>query len=361
MSRPAICLNMIVKNESHIVHEVIDAVAPYIDYWVIVDTGSDDGTQDVIRSLMAERGIPGELHERPWVDFGHNRTEALQLAQGHADYIWVMDADDTIEGTLYLNDLTADCYEMRVFCVNTYWRPQLFKNGVAWRYIGVLHEYAFCDDPHTSDRLEGDYRILGRHLGARSRDPLTYQQDCEVLMAAVQENPDDANSVFYLAQSYEDLGDPVNARIWWERHTYMGDWDQMTYYSKLKLADTMDRLGEPWPDVMDAYLQAWEYRPIRADALLAIAVHYRTAGQYELGYLFAARAAEIPLPHNDIFFVFSEVYQWRAADEQAVCASWTGRQAEALAIWERLLTVDGIPDADRQRMLENRNLMATRV
>lgn len=352
---------MIVKNEAHIVREVLEAVAPYVDYWVIVDTGSDDGTQEYIRQKMADLGIPGELHERPWRDFGHNRSEALQLAQGHADYIWVMDADDTIEGTLDLRDLTADCYEMRVFCVTTYWRPQLFKNSVAWRYIGVLHEYAFCDDPHTSARLEGDYQILGRHLGARSRDPMTYQRDCDVLLGAVQNNPDDANSAFYLAQSYDDIGDHANARFWWERHTHMGDWDQMTYYSKLKLAEMMDKLGEPWPDVMDAYLQAWEYRPTRADALLAIAIHYRVLGRYEMGYLFASRAASIPHPDADIFFVFSDIYQWRAADEQAVCASWTGRQAEALAIWERLLTVEGIPEDQRNRMLENRNFMASQL
>ena len=84
---------MIVRNEAHIVAEVLDAVAPYISSWVVVDTGSDDGTQDVICDHMARLGIPGELHERPWRDFGHNRTEALTLAQGHGDYIWVIDAD----------------------------------------------------------------------------------------------------------------------------------------------------------------------------------------------------------------------------------------------------------------------------
>ena len=57
---------MIVRNEAHSVREVLDAVAPYITSWVIVDTGSEDGTQDVIRGHMAGLGIPGELHERPW-------------------------------------------------------------------------------------------------------------------------------------------------------------------------------------------------------------------------------------------------------------------------------------------------------
>jgi glycosyltransferase involved in cell wall biosynthesis len=81
-ARPAICLNMIVRNEAHIVREVLDAVAPYISAWVIVDTGSDDGTQDLIRAHMSGHGIPGELHERPWRDFGHNRSEALTWPRG---------------------------------------------------------------------------------------------------------------------------------------------------------------------------------------------------------------------------------------------------------------------------------------
>ena len=43
----SVCLTMIVRNEAHIVGEVLDATAPYIDYWVVVDTGSTDGTQDL--------------------------------------------------------------------------------------------------------------------------------------------------------------------------------------------------------------------------------------------------------------------------------------------------------------------------
>src|ERR1700754_1620258 len=134
IARPAICLNMIVRNEAHIVDEVLDSVAPYISSWVIVDTGSDDGTQNVIRNHMAALDIPGELEERPWRNFGHNRSEALALAQGHGDYIWVIDADDIVEGTLDFGQLSADVYELRYGPDVTYWRRQLFRDGVRWRY-----------------------------------------------------------------------------------------------------------------------------------------------------------------------------------------------------------------------------------
>src|SRR5215472_9696406 len=90
-----LCLNMIVENEAAVIARCLASVRPIIDYWVIVDTGSTDGTQDAIRTLMADR--PGELYERPWRDFAHNRSEALALAQPHGEYVLWIDADDVLE------------------------------------------------------------------------------------------------------------------------------------------------------------------------------------------------------------------------------------------------------------------------
>ena len=47
-----ICLNMIVKDEAHIITETLNNISKYIDYWVISDTGSTDGTQDLIKNFF---------------------------------------------------------------------------------------------------------------------------------------------------------------------------------------------------------------------------------------------------------------------------------------------------------------------
>lgn len=355
-ARPKICLNMIVKNEAHIVHEVLDSVAPYITYWVVVDTGSDDGTQDAIRNHMAGLGIPGEMHERPWRDFGTNRSEALDLARGHGDYIWVMDADDLLTGSPDFSGLRADVYSLRYGPGTTYWRRQLFRDGLRWHYVGVLHEYADCHDPFTEERLNGDYLIESRRLGGRNLNPQKYLHDAEVLLADVQRNPDNPRSVFYLAQSYFDANDMVEARRWYARRAEMAGFDEEVYFSLNRVAECMARMDEPWPNVQDAYLRAWEYRPQRAEPLYHIAVHYRTDGRYQLGYLFAERAAQIPPPVHDLLFLNSELYAWRALDEQAVCASWIGKQPETFDICRRLLARDDIPDDDRARISANRDI-----
>ena len=52
-------LTMIVKDETHVILECLESVYKYIDYWVIIDTGSTDGTQDMITNFFKEKNIPG--------------------------------------------------------------------------------------------------------------------------------------------------------------------------------------------------------------------------------------------------------------------------------------------------------------
>ncbi|MDP7738492.1 glycosyltransferase [Mycobacterium paragordonae] len=356
-ARAAICLNMIVRNEAHIVCEALDSVAPYISSWVIVDTGSNDGSQELIRNHMAGLGIPGELHERPWLNFGHNRTEAMTLAQGHGDYILVMDADDILEGEPHFNSLNADIYFMLITEGSiVYWRPQLFRDGLRVRYVGVVHETVAWDDPYVEERLVGPYHIESRRLGSRNLDPDRYALDRDLLLEVVEQNPQDARSIYFLAQSYFCLGDFVQAHKWYERRANMGGSDEDTYVAMIRVADSMVELGEPWPVVQDAYLRAWEYRPTRAEPLWAIARHYREENRYELGYEFAQLAAEIPFPDQDLSLVNGDVYTWRATDEQAVCASWIGKQSEAFILCRGMLTLPDLPEEDRQRIAGNRDV-----
>src|SRR5512146_2184990 len=90
-----ICLSMIVKNEAAVIERCLRSVKPHVHAWAIADTGSNDGTQDIIRRFMAD--VPGELIERPWMDFATNRNEALELAGKFGDYALIIDADEVLE------------------------------------------------------------------------------------------------------------------------------------------------------------------------------------------------------------------------------------------------------------------------
>ena len=61
-----VTLCAIVKNESHIIKEMLESMIPYIDRYDITDTGSDDGTPELIKEFMKEKGIPGEVYLSDW-------------------------------------------------------------------------------------------------------------------------------------------------------------------------------------------------------------------------------------------------------------------------------------------------------
>ena len=100
-----LCLNMIVKDEEHVIEETLKCMTKYIDYYVIVDTGSTDNTKSVIKNYFDSVNIKGEIHDVPWKNFGYNRTKALELCRGKAEYCWVIDADDIIVGNLVLPEV----------------------------------------------------------------------------------------------------------------------------------------------------------------------------------------------------------------------------------------------------------------
>jgi hypothetical protein len=136
----------------------------------------------------------------------------------------------------------------------------------------------------------------------------------------------------------------------------IGGPDEDIFLAMLRVAQSMEMLGAPWLDAQDAYLRAWEFRPTRAEPLYGIARHYRAEKRYRLGYLFAERAAAIPLPENDMIVPDPDLYSWRAAFQQAVCATGIGKQAEAFTLSRRLLARPDIPDDDRQGIAGLRDL-----
>ena len=52
MKQTKICLNAMVANESNTILRMLESCYQYIDYWVIQDNGSVDGTQKIIRDFF---------------------------------------------------------------------------------------------------------------------------------------------------------------------------------------------------------------------------------------------------------------------------------------------------------------------
>lgn len=353
---------MIVKNESHIIHECLESIYKYIDYWVVSDTGSTDGTQDIIKKFFAEKGIPGELHQDEWKNFGYNRTLALRHCDDKVDYAWMIDADDKVEGTfVFPESPTADGYVVRMGREEfSWWRTQIFKTDAKWEYKGVLHEYpASIKEQPVLTKIEGKYNINARTLGARNVGITViekYKKDAELLETALVDEPDNTRYQFYLAQSYFDSQQWQKALDAYARRAAMGGWAEEVYYSLYRVAICRAMMDRPWPEIQASFLDAYNYRPIRAEPLVHISQVLRT--KYEqpaAAFVFARIAAEIPYPQNEILFVPDILYKFSALDELGATAHAAGRPELGYLACKKLLEEGRVPKEHIERVENNYN------
>ncbi len=337
-----ICLNMIVKNESRVIERCLNTVKPLIDTWVIVDTGSTDGTQEIIQKAL--KTIPGALYERAWVNFEHNRNEALDLAKGKADYILIIDADEQLlfQKDFKLPPLTLDSYTIITeHSGSKYQRRQLIKSALPWRWVGVLHETLECPQAHTFATLQGIENLYGFD-GCRSQDPKKFEKDAALLEEALKKEPANTRYLFYLAQSYKDARNYPKAIDYYKKRAAMGGWQEEVYTSLYQIAQLQEWMQEPLHIVSSSYIKAYQAAPAHAEPLYRLALLYRLSENYLLGYLVSKYALTISPPKGALF-VEMWVYDHALLLEHSLCAYYLGKYKEAKQATDRLLLKPDLP------------------
>jgi len=119
----------------------------------------------------------------------------------------------------------------------------------------------------------------------------------------------------------------------------VGDWRQLYL-----LAESRQRAGAPWAEVLEIYLRAYEARPDRAEPLYRIGVSYRMQAAYQLAYLFLERATRLPRPAaDDESLPGRSIYDYALPSEYALCCLRAGRHEQAVKAYNLLLHGGRIP------------------
>lgn len=362
-AKETVCLNMIVKNESRVITRCLDSVMPIIDYWVIVDTGSNDGTQDIIKKHL--KNIPGKLYERPWKNFGENRTEAFELAKGKADYILFMDADDILEfdhNKAELPPLKSDLYAMwRGTKEFSYLKPQLAKGNLPWKWIGVTHEYLHCDRLYTKETLL-NVRYMSGDGGASSYDPEKFLKNVRLLTEGLKQDPHNSRYVFYLAESYRDSGDKAKALEFFQKRVDMGGWEEEVFWSKLQIGHMLKGLGLPSNIVIESYKTAHEFRPHRSEPTYYLCELYMKEGRYQDAYQCLKTRNSISKPFKkDSLFNEDWIENYGLRFQLSICAYYVGHFQESVDECDQLLANEKLPQHLRQQVEKNREFPLTKL
>ena len=357
MDRPTICLSMIVKNEEKDIKRCLESVIPFIDYWVISDTGSTDNTKKIIQELMDKHGVPGELHDHEWVDFSTNRNYSLELARPHADFIWFMDADDNFvplgsDPFSYLSKEYKLIHMTYVFTESntSFTRACILNSKEDMRFHGVLHEVVANADGST---VPAEDRVLINefgHIVARasplkrhSTERQKYLADARILEEALDKNPGDTRSMFYLGQSYQLAGsftDAMKAYALRAQFPGQGFLDEV-FLSKYEIAKMKIALKFPSEECVDACISAWEEDPSRLEPLTLAMNYLYQRGRY--GYALALGMVGVGTvsPSSQAAKFEFDVYDYKFPDIFALCRFRCGDREEAISSLEKLINLYG--------------------
>lgn len=301
-----VCLNMIVKNEGVIIERSLRSLVPAIDCYVICDTGSTDRTPELIRNFMDRHGIPGVIPTFTFHNFAQARNQALQAAREsnlEFDYLLLADADMAlvVEDLDFRNHLTDPMYTVRQESGLSYYNTRLIQRDLAAEYVGVTHEYVSANARQS--RLE-TIHFIDHANGANRADK--FERDIRLLSDDLIRDPNNPRSLFYLAQSYKDLGDHDRAIEFYRKRIDAGGWDQEVWYARYMVAICYLRKGDE-ANFVTASFEAYNGRPSRAEPLLQLAAHFRQKGLNDAAAAICELGMIIP-PTSDTLFVEPDAY-----------------------------------------------------
>jgi glycosyltransferase involved in cell wall biosynthesis len=366
---PKLILNTIVKDESHCILTMLKSAIQISDAIVIADTGSTDGTQEMIRKFGEENNIPTYVVERPFDDFEKSRNFGMEKAREIVKelgwnpndcWTWWCDADETIivdskfDKKQFVNDL---------YMINTYigqmkyTRNTFARVSKPFRFYGPIHEFIVCDDQNITSGLATDIHVDVKMIGASWQGdiPTKYKNHAFVLEKYIDANRQDPRWIFYTAQSYHDSASiPDNKeeneerlrralKYYKERVNRTDGYAEEIYYSQFRIGTIMRAIEEPWNLTHQELLKAYNMDPMRGESIKIIIDYYLQMNEWNMAYLYSKFGkanfhGKNPYPQR-LLFVDEALYIWKFAEAHAAACFYTGRMDEAKASFTEIMQI----------------------
>jgi glycosyltransferase involved in cell wall biosynthesis len=359
MKKPyRLAISQIVKDEAHVIERMLNSIKSIIDCAVFVDTGSTDGTQDVIKKWGEKNNIPVFVYERPFDNFENSRNYAMQMVKDKSQYAFWLDADETIEvsPTFDKNKLDKDLYMFNTY-INAmkYTRNECWNTDKNFKWYGPVHEFIISDDQNiTSGLMDGIVVRVQMDGGSwKGNIPDKYKKHSMILEDYIDNKDRNARWVFYTAQSYHDSASIPDNKVeneerlrrsmkyYKERISRFDGYEEERFYSQFRVGTISKILEEPWYKTHQELLKAYAMDPLRAEPIKVICDHYLNNGEWHLAYLYTKFAMENfngknPYPTR-LLFVDESLYIWRFLEIHSAACFYTNRLDEGRDTYNKLL------------------------
>lgn len=251
---------LIVKNEISRIELCLQSLRPYVAQLVVVDTGSTDGTYEIVKKYADVHEVFTECNDSDgrMADFAMARNRSYS----HANQPWALwiDGDDVLDNSHLLADIIekhqgkASAAPFSIMLPYEYshdeqgnptlvhYRERLMTPPSAFEWKSPVHEVACCKTHHNSVQID-DMKVV--HYRDRSNKVKEPSRNLRILKAHYEKVGDsDIRGLYYLATEYGNNGDIDNAIEYHLRYQKVAWWDDEKFYSAVKLVDHYVAKGE---------------------------------------------------------------------------------------------------------------------
>lgn len=320
---------IMVRNEATTIEPTLERFVQHgITKYLVLDTGSTDRTVDVAKEFFTKHKITNAvIKQEPFVNFAVSRNRTLELAEQafpnttffvFPDAEWFAEnVDELIAYCKKWEHDTLPAYLIRLSTsVHDFFVPRVLRSSAHARFKGAVHE--FLDIESSAKLPDAIHFVVSPSREGQAKTEARYHRDLKLLLDEHKNDPTNARTLFYLAQTYSCLDDYQNAYKYYKLCSQYDSDKEQKFQALLRLGVLTQELGkknpqEPlyqWKQALSYFLQAFSLMPHRAEPLTLIAQYYHDANNMLLCFIFARHAAELPVPKNDIGLVLYHLYNF---------------------------------------------------
>lgn len=301
-------LCVMVKNGGDEFVRMLETNLPFIDRWTILDTGSTDNTVENVSRIMSCK--PGNLHQEPFVNFGVSRNRCLELAGTSCTYNIMLDDTYHLKENIrdflqYIRgDQYADSFSLYITQNDiAYASNRIFKSKRDLKYKYSIHE-VIQEEDNVNVIIPKDRAYIYDEPSDKFviRTANRKQQDIEMLLQEINQNPDDPRPYYYMAQTYTGMNNPTDAYQWFIRrieHPKNG-FQQEKFEACLEAGRIAQfTLGKDPDEYLKWYELACQVDNERPDALYFIGHYYLTLGNdLKKAFTYLKRGFQLGYPEH---------------------------------------------------------------
>jgi hypothetical protein len=363
-----IALLMMVKNENKRIKVSLNSVIGHVDCLIIHDTGSEDNTIDIIKNHCEEHKINLYLCQGEFVDFSVSRNVSLDYADtiDNVNYLILLDTNDELRGGDNLRKFAEEYKDKKStgFLVSQEWwsgkcdkyfNLRFVKSREGWRYRGSVHEWMKNTKYKNEEDAPPIHRILENIVLFQDRTQddnksgKRFNRDKVLLLADHKNDPTDARTLFYLAQTCSCLNHLEDSLFYYKLRLELEGFQEEKFHSFLRAGEVSELLNHPWYESMTWYIKAFEHSQ-RVEPLIKIVKYYQEKQNWLIAYTFSNLACSLIYPEYCILFVDKNTYDYTRWHQMGIIAYYVSHYNQGKEACKKAI------DTGINNELDNNNL-----